>query len=230
MKNKIILYHGSDHIIQKPIFGYGRINNDYGPGFYCTKDIELAKEWACQKGLDGFANKYELDLTDLNYKELDDSNVLEWIALLMNNRKVKEDKDDAIFAMETIIKNFLPDISPFDVIEGYRADDSYFDFARDFIENGTDLEDLKLFLHLADLGKQIVLISPKSFERIKFLGFEHASHEIYFPKSMERDRKARMIFKQKKKENRARKRKKGTYVQDIVYEIINGGNENEPSL
>lgn len=230
MKNKIILYHGSDHIIQKPIFGYGRINNDYGPGFYCTKDIELAKEWACQKGLDGFANKYELDLTDLNYKELDDSNVLEWIALLMNNRKVREDKDDAIFAMETIIKNFLPDTSPFDVIEGYRADDSYFDFARDFIENGTDLEDLKLFLHLADLGKQIVLISPKSFERIKFLGFEHAAHEIYFPKSMERDRKARMIFKQKKKENRAGKRKKGTYVQDIVYEIINGGNENEPSL
>jgi len=34
---------GSKDIIQKPIFGVGSKNNDYGIGFYCTLDLELAK-------------------------------------------------------------------------------------------------------------------------------------------------------------------------------------------
>ncbi len=29
-------------------FGFGSSTNDYGQGFYCIEDIELAKEWACK--------------------------------------------------------------------------------------------------------------------------------------------------------------------------------------
>ena len=43
----MIIYHGSKNIITKPEFGKGNIANDYGLGFYCTENIELAKEWAC---------------------------------------------------------------------------------------------------------------------------------------------------------------------------------------
>lgn len=43
------LYHGSQFIIQKPEYGKGARHNDYGKGFYCTEQIELAKEWACAK-------------------------------------------------------------------------------------------------------------------------------------------------------------------------------------
>ena len=36
------IYHGSDHIIEKPKFGYGKPYNDYGIGFYCTQSGALA--------------------------------------------------------------------------------------------------------------------------------------------------------------------------------------------
>lgn len=39
----MILYHGSNHIIDKPLYGAGKKHNDYGIGFYCTENIELAK-------------------------------------------------------------------------------------------------------------------------------------------------------------------------------------------
>ena len=42
----IILYHGSTKVIEKPIMGLGNPKNDYGLGFYCTENLELAKEWA----------------------------------------------------------------------------------------------------------------------------------------------------------------------------------------
>lgn len=60
MNEVIKLYHGSEKIISKPIYNYGKQDNDYGQGFYCTKEIELAKEWACQKDKDGFVNSYSL--------------------------------------------------------------------------------------------------------------------------------------------------------------------------
>ena len=47
MKQDFIIYHGSQQIIETPKFGIGRKYNDYGQGFYCTENIELAKEWAC---------------------------------------------------------------------------------------------------------------------------------------------------------------------------------------
>ena len=45
---EMTLYHGSLDLIKKPVFGYGKTNNDYGLGFYCTQNLELAKEWAAQ--------------------------------------------------------------------------------------------------------------------------------------------------------------------------------------
>lgn len=44
MSEVIKLYHGSEKIVQKPLYDYGKSDNDYGRGFYCTKEVELAKE------------------------------------------------------------------------------------------------------------------------------------------------------------------------------------------
>lgn len=59
---KKMLYHGSKDIIKQPEHNKGARNNDYGRGFYCTEEIELAKEWACKNQQDGYVNKYELHL------------------------------------------------------------------------------------------------------------------------------------------------------------------------
>ena len=61
--DKIRIYHGSEYVIEKPIYGKGSARNDYGRGFYCTQ--ELAKEWACSRGTNGYANVYDLDICGL---------------------------------------------------------------------------------------------------------------------------------------------------------------------
>ncbi|MBR7023319.1 MAG: DUF3990 domain-containing protein, partial [Bacteroidales bacterium] len=60
MKN-IILYHGSTKVIERPMLGFGNPKNDYGLGFYCTENADLAMEWAVRRDHDGCANEYEID-------------------------------------------------------------------------------------------------------------------------------------------------------------------------
>ena len=40
MKQDLIIYHGSQQIVETPKFGIGKKYNDYGQGFYCTESIE----------------------------------------------------------------------------------------------------------------------------------------------------------------------------------------------
>ncbi len=55
----MIVYHGSDHIIEKPVFHGSKHTNDYGYGFYTTESIDLAKEWACGDGTISFSKLSE---------------------------------------------------------------------------------------------------------------------------------------------------------------------------
>ena len=138
------LYHGSESIIEAPEFGKGARNNDYGKGFYCTENIELAREWACAKNKSGYVNVYEFDLTGLKVLNLNDGqyHILNWLAILADNRTYWQRGSIAEEAKEYIKTHFLLDVSPYDVIIGYRADDSYFSFAQDFVAGVISLEKL----------------------------------------------------------------------------------------
>lgn len=197
------IFHGSDHIINKSEYGMGNLNNDYGRGFYCTKSIELAKEWACQKGADGYANEYRIDTTELNVINLnqDPYNILNWLAVLTRHRTYWENGSISENAKEYLQENFYVDISVYDIVTGYRADDSYFSFARDFVFGAISLQKLKRAMHLGELGEQIVLISSRSFEKIEYCGYEEASADIYYPKKTERDANARLAYRKDKAEN-----------------------------
>ena len=88
MGTQLTLYHGSERVIETPTFGVGRKNNDFGLGFYCTRSIELAKEWAVSSLRDGFANRYALDAEYLSFLRLNspDYTILNWIAVLVDHR------------------------------------------------------------------------------------------------------------------------------------------------
>ena len=88
----LILYHGSDHIIRKPLYNYGKIDNDFGRGFYCTREIELGKEWACQFGKPGIVNKYTLDMEGLKvlYLNASEFSILHWLSVLVQNREIDD--------------------------------------------------------------------------------------------------------------------------------------------
>ena len=128
MLNKLTVFHGSQQIIEKPVFGKGNPHNDYGLGFYCTESVDLAKEWACSTETDGFANQYELNLTDLSILSLTsgDYNILNWLYILLENRKFRIGGDIAMQAKNYIFENFAIEYKKYDIVKGYRADDSYF--------------------------------------------------------------------------------------------------------
>ena len=194
----MILYHGSQQIVELPTYGQGKFTNDYGQGFYCTESLELAKEWSCPVQKDGYANKYELDMASLSVLDLNGEgfNILNWLAILLQNRtfSISKNKELALRGKAFIIENFLPDVSKCDIITGYRADDKYFGFAKDFIEGGITVKQLSRAMRLGELGDQVVLMSEKAFENIKFIGYERADGNIYYEKRMEREARAAKAF------------------------------------
>ena len=199
---KKIIYHGSINIIKEPIYGYGKKYNDYGLGFYCTENIELAKEWAVNKDKDGYANIYELDISDLKILNLNDKkyNILHWLTLLIKNREFDLRTIVSKRAKEYLIKNYSIDLNGIDIVIGYRADDSYFTFAQDFLNNSISLRKLNEAMRLGDLGEQIVLISKKAFDNVKYIGNEIAYSNIYYVLKNIRDLTARKYYFNKREE------------------------------
>ena len=218
MPQTAIIYHGSQFIIEKPIFGEGNPRNDYGLGFYCTHENDLAKEWACTEDSSGYANQYELDYTGLAVMRLSgaDYNILNWLAVLLANRTFRISNDVAAEGKTYLTERFLPDIEAFDIIIGYRADDSYFSFANAFLNNTLSLAQLEKTMYLGKLGEQTVLKSRKSFTQLRFVRNEAAAREIYYPMKSARDRDARLAYIKERGQQRAI---------DAVYliDILRGG-------
>lgn len=216
--SKLVLYHGSPDIIEKPAFGKGKAYNDYGRGFYCTEHIELAKEWACSEGTDGYANKYELDTAGLSILNIssDDYTILNWLAILMLHRKGRLSAPIAKQGREYLIQNFLPDFQNYDAVIGYRADDSYFSFARAFVSNTISLKQLGSAMRLGKLGEQFVLKSPKAFEAIRFIDYTIADNTVYYAKRKARDDEARTAYMKELEANDIN----SIFMRDIIREEI----------
>jgi hypothetical protein len=216
--SKLVLYHGSPIILQKPIFGAGKSYNDYGLGFYCTEHVELAKEWACNEGVDGFANQYELETDGLEILNLSTANytILNWLAILLENRQVRLSTPIEKRGRDYLLENFKPEYDKYDVIVGYRADDSYFSFARSFLANGISLKQLSYAMTLGKLGEQVVLKSKKAFETLNFLGYTVADNSVYYAKRKVRDEQARKAFQLELEREDA----DGIFIRDIIKEEI----------
>lgn len=217
MSDKLTIYHGSSKIIERPDFGTGNPHNDYGLGFYCTESMELAKEWASSTETDGFANQYQLNLTGLSTLSLTsgDYHILNWLSVLLENRRFRIDGAIAQQAKAYISENFSVDYKQYDIIRGYRADDSYFSFANAFLNNTISVTQLEKAMVLGKLGEQIVLISQKAFASIEFVNAIPAPNEIYLPKKLARDTDARKDFQQEKARGSILTEK---YILDIMRE------------
>lgn len=175
------IYHGSEFIIEKPEYLKGNTHNDYGLGFYCCSSRDLAKEWAAKRSGHGYINKYKirddrLKILDLTKEPF--NNVLYWVALLMHNRELSSDlKNNYPRELKYLEDKYLIDLSNYDIVIGFRADDSYFRFPEAFIRSEITLESLNKIFQAGELGKQYVLISKRAFNLIRFLGYEEAYEE-----------------------------------------------------
>lgn len=216
----IKLFHGSDKIIINPQYGLGKSYNDYGLGFYCTEDINMAKEWGVGFERDGYVNCYEFDNSDIKVLNLNGEKfcLMHWLAILLDNRTFDMPSVLASEARAYIKDKFLVDYSEYDVIVGYRADDSYFSFAQDFINGTISYRQLVNAMCLGKLGQQVILKSKKAFEKISYIGYEIASYDEWYEKKMNRDSKARREYFDVERN----KRQKGDiYITHIMDEEMN---------
>ena len=211
-----IIYHGSEFIIEKPLYGKGNVHNDYGLGFYCCSNKELAKEWAAKRTGTGFINKYSIRddrLKILNLTKPPFDNVLHWIALLMHNRELSSDlKNNYPLELKYLEEKYLIKVSDYDIVIGYRADDSYFRFPESFVRSEITLESLNKIFHAGELGKQYVLISKRAFNLVHFLSYEEAfeqSKEEYYKRKNSADK----MFADLLNEDRY---SKGTRLRDLI--------------
>lgn len=221
--NKIItLFHGSEKVIEAPSFGEGKRNNDFGLGFYCTETENLAKEWAVSSLRDGFCNRYTLDTEYMKILNLNnpDYTILNWIAVLVEHRLFSIRTPIARRAKKYLIDNFGINVNAFDIVTGYRADDSYFDYAESFLNNAISVEQLAAAMKLGKLGEQIVLKSQFAFSRIRFEGFDVAEKEEFYVLRKARDDEAHRLYLELLEEE-----SDGLYIQDI----IRGGITNDDS-
>lgn len=195
----IPIYHGSPNKICVPQYGLGEDKHDYGRGFYTTLDYELACEWAiCLGEENGYVHKYLLDTVGLDILNINEKyGVLTWLATLAKHRSAATSKKYKLNEQKLIDKYYDPEIEKYDVIIGYRADDSFFSFAKQAIRGDVDISLLDEIMQQGNLGYQIFIQSPKAFEHIKEIDMNSEGYyaEVDYQKYSElynsRDTKAR---------------------------------------
>ena len=173
------IYHGSKSIINEPKVKGSNPTNDYGPCFYVTKDYTNACVWACKQNSVGFVNEYEVDLRGLKVLDLTDIekySVLNWIAILVKFREFEHPFEKLNHArIQKLIEKYYIDIEEYDYIIGYRADDAYFRFPKEFISGNISIEDLEEVFRLGSLGVQDAFVSEKAIKRIHFIEAKQTS-------------------------------------------------------
>ncbi|MBO4458500.1 MAG: DUF3990 domain-containing protein [Butyrivibrio sp.] len=97
----MILYHGSNVEVPKPMLLKAQRELDFGKGFYTTSDKEQASKWAVRtakrlKQNAGYVTVYEVDeqkYSGLRILKFDSPNV-EWLRFVTAHRKGEATNDD----------------------------------------------------------------------------------------------------------------------------------------
>ena len=79
------LYHTGTVEIPLPDIRHGRVNADFGQGFYLTPDADFTYRWARK---DAVVNEYELDLTGLAVHRFERSEA--WFEYIFHNRRARD--------------------------------------------------------------------------------------------------------------------------------------------
>lgn len=174
------VYHGSDHILKTPIYLGGKKNNDYGNGFYTTEYEDRAKSWATLNGNPdkSIVNTYHLDLNNLSILDLNHYGILAWIAEVVANRGMGQEGADIVG--KELVKRYRINPTDYDIIIGYRADDSYTQVIEAFLLNEINISDVERLFYKDSLGNQIFLKSEQAFQNIHWMdAYEVLPEDIY---------------------------------------------------
>lgn len=147
----MILFHGSQTIIEEPRIIVSRNSKDFYYGFYCTTIERQAKRWASRFGdKKGYLNVYEyIPKEGLNVKVFA-SMTDEWLDFIASCRAG------------------IP--HGYDVVEGPMADDTIFNYVQNYLEGGISREDFWALAKFKYPIQQISFNSQKALSALKFIG------------------------------------------------------------
>lgn len=110
----MILYHGSNKIVESPEIWISKYNKDFYFGFYCTSLPEQAIRWAVRFNGAGYLNEY-LYTPDSRLKVKQFSEISEeWLDFIVSCR--------------------LGHSHEYDIVEGPMTDDTIFNYVQNFAD------------------------------------------------------------------------------------------------
>jgi len=140
------LYHTGTVAIPAPDIRHGRVNADFGQGFYLTPDADFTYRWARK---DAVVNEYELDMTGLAVHQFERNEA--WFDYIYNNRRAR----DTLAA---------------DVIIGPIANDTIFDTFGIISSGYLKPDDALALLRIGPAYTQVAVKTEKAVAQLRWTG------------------------------------------------------------
>lgn len=146
----MILYHGSNVIVESPKILTNGYYKDFGYGFYCTNLEKQARRWALTKRGKHIVNIYHWEETDdLKIVRFTDMSE-EWLEFIVNCRRGIE--------------------HPYDAVEGAMADDTIWDYVEDYVKGKISKAAFWELVKFRYPTHQIVFCTSKALQVLKYEG------------------------------------------------------------
>ena len=121
-----------------------------------------------------------------------------------------EDRDAYEDIIESVLGKYKLNISEYDVIIGYRADDSYFSYIIDFVSGLIYKETFDNALKLGNLGIQVFIKSESAFHQLNKISVEEVESDFRRLYKM-RDSTARESYIKIRNNNKSARKKVRIY-------------------
>lgn len=145
---KIILYHGSNIIVDQPKVVIDGHYKDFGYGFYCTNIEKQAKRWALTRRGGSIVNCYSYienkELSICSFPQMTDI----WLDFIVDCRR----------GIEHI----------YDIVEGPMADDQIWDYVEDFISENISRAAFWELVKFRYPTHQIVFCTEKALKSLQY--------------------------------------------------------------
>ena len=148
MNENIIIFHGSNVLVEKPQIIVSGFYKDFGYGFYCTSIEKQARKWALTKKGESIvsvlSNQEDKALRIKSFPKMTD----EWLDFVVDCRRgIKHE---------------------YDIVEGPMADDQIWDYVEDFMEGAITREAFWVLAKFKYPTHQIVFCTQESLRTLKF--------------------------------------------------------------
>lgn len=134
--------------------GTAQYEYGYGKGTYFTYSKAYASEF-------GNVNEYNLDYTDLKILDLREHDILDWVNIVSYHRDL--DVKDGLYDFQEFT------INKYDLIIGYRSNNSNLVALNKFLKGCIDKQELKSILTLDSRDINICVKSEKALNQLEFI-------------------------------------------------------------